>query len=46
MELELLDLLKETIKTFDLTKANIPDRADKTIMIDSYINEPNFNKTK
>lgn len=46
MSLELLDLLKETINNFDLSKANIPDRADKEIMIDSYIDEPSFNKIK
>lgn len=46
MKLDLLNLLKKTLKTFDLTKANIPDRADKNIMIDSYIDEPSFNKNK
>lgn len=46
MSLELLDLLKETINNFDLSKANIPDRADKEIMIDSYIDTNNFNKIK
>lgn len=46
MGLELLDLLKETIKTFDLTNANIPDRADDDRMIDSYVDEDDFNKNK
>lgn len=46
MILDLLNLLKETIKTFDLSKANIPDRADEKIMIDSYIDGNDFNKTK
>mgnify|MGYP005985068783 CR=1 FL=1 len=44
MKLELLDLLKEAIKTFDLTKSNIPDRASASIMIDSYIDEDDFNQ--
>lgn len=46
MNLELLDLLKLTIQTFDLTKANIPDRADKNIMIDLYVDENDFDKIK
>jgi len=46
LKLELIDLLKETIKNFDLTIANIPDRADNSIMIDSYIDKSNFNKAK
>lgn len=46
MKLELLDLLKLSIGNFTLTEANIPDRADENIMIDSYIDENTFNKKK
>ncbi len=46
MNSDLLSLLKASIMNFDLIKANIPDRADNSIMIDSYIDREDFDKIK